>query len=58
MILSSEEVFDMIGTYFECMRNATVAFARQYPQRRHSSTKVFRRLIQRLRTTENVNLPV
>lgn len=61
MILANQEAFDMIGTYFECMRNATVAariYAIQYPQRRHPGSRVFRRLIRRLRTTGNVNLPM
>ncbi|XP_057650964.1 uncharacterized protein LOC130890729 [Diorhabda carinulata] len=43
------------------MRNATVAamvYAIQYPQRRHPGSRVFRRLIHRLRTTGNINLPV
>lgn len=61
MILTNQEAFDMIGTYFECMRNATVAarvYALQYPQRRHPNSRVFRRLLHRLRTAGNINLPV
>ena len=61
MRYTNEELFDMIGVYFECMRNATVAarvYAQQYPGRRHPSKKVFLRVIHNLRTTGNVNLPV
>lgn len=61
MIYTNEELFDMVGVYFESMRNATVAarvYAQQYPDRRHPSKKVFLRVIHRLRTTGNVHLPV
>lgn len=61
MIYTNEEFFDMVGVYFECMRNATIAarvYAQQYPERRHPSKKVFIRVIHRLRTTGNVHLPV
>lgn len=61
MIYTNQELFDMIGVYFECLRNATVAarvYAQEYPQRRHPSKKVFLRVIQRLRTTGNVHIPV
>ncbi|XP_057667048.1 uncharacterized protein LOC130900442 [Diorhabda carinulata] len=61
MILTNEEAFDMIGIYFECMKIATVAAmvcAIQYPQRRHPGSRVFRRLIHRLKTTGNVNLSI
>lgn len=61
MLYTNEELFDMTGVYFECMRNATVAarvYAQQYPDRRHPSRKVFLRIIHRFRTTGSVHLPV
>ncbi|KAJ8914075.1 hypothetical protein NQ315_014269 [Exocentrus adspersus] len=61
MILTNEEAFDMVGVYFECMRNVTIAarvYAVQYPERRHPNRRVFLRLIHRLRTRGSVHLPV
>lgn len=61
MRLTNEEAFDMIAVYFECMRNATIAsrvYAVQFPERRHYRSGIFRRLINRLKTTGNINLPV
>lgn len=61
MILTNQEAFDMIRTYFECMCNTTVAariYAIQYPQRRQRDSRIFRRLIHRFRETGSVNLPV
>lgn len=61
MVVTNQEAFDMLGTYFECMRNANLAarvYALQYPERHHPDRRSFYRLVHRLRTTGNVNLPI
>ena len=63
MRLINEEAFDIIGVYFECMRNASKrvasrAYATQFSNQRRHTIRVFRRLIDRLRTAGNINLPV
>lgn len=54
MSFTADEAVDMIGVYFECLQNAAIAqrvYAARYPNRRRRDTRIFSRLVQRLRTT-------
>lgn len=62
MSYTNAEAFDMLTVYFECFQNAVVAereYAIRYPDRRHYTRKVFRRIARNLRETGNVRpIPV
>jgi len=54
------EVFDMFRIYFQNNENTTVSlriYAMEYPDRRHPTVKVFRKIIDRFRTTGSINRP-
>lgn len=58
MSYSTAEAYDMLAVYFENFQNACIAarqYAIRYPERRHFTKKVFRRLAIRLRETGNVH---
>lgn len=58
MSYSNEEAYDMLAVYFQCFENACIAerqYAIEYPERRHFSKKVFKRLARNLRETGRVH---
>ena len=57
MAYTNAEAYDMLAVFFECFQNAPVAerqYAARYPERRHYTRRVFRRLANRLRQTGSV----
>lgn len=60
MSISNAELYDMIGVYFECHQNATIAsriYSVRYPYRRHYGKEVFKRKARRLRETGSFHRP-
>lgn len=54
MSYTKAEAYDMLAVYFQCFENACIAarqYAIKYPERRHFSKKVFKRLAKCLRET-------